>query len=152
MRRTPLDAPPLGRFAVTTIDLTSRGMDRLIAKVTRIEKALHSPGMVKRAIGDLLVQQTKRRISVEKTEPSGRPWARWSPSYAATRSAGHSLLIDTGALLNSIKASVTKKSGVSIDSSVAYAGYVQSKRAFLGISKANSNELSTLVQKWMRSI
>ncbi len=105
--------------------------------------------MVKRAIGDLLVKQTRHRIEVEKTAPDGRAWARWTPSYASTRSAGHSLLIDTGALLNSIKASVTKKAGVSITSDRDYSGVVNARREFLGISKANSSELSALVQKWM---
>lgn len=130
------------------IELTQKGMDALLKRLTRIEKGLKSPGVVKRDVGRLLVKQTKRRIETEKTSPDGRPWMPWTKEYAATRGAGHSLLIDTGGLLESIKARV-RSDDVQITSDKTYAGFVNRSRTFLGVSRSNASELSDLVQKWM---
>jgi hypothetical protein len=130
------------------ISLTQKGMDTLLKRIGKIERALKSPGVVKRDLGRLLVAQTKRRIQTEKTSPDGRPWMKWSPSYAATRGAGHSLLMDTHELFESIKARV-RVDGVSINSDRTYAAFVNRTRTFLGVSRSNSKEFGTLVQKWM---
>ena len=53
-------------------------------------------------MGAAVESQTKRRIQTTKAAPNGRPWAKWSPGYAATRHGNHSLLINRGHLQNSI--------------------------------------------------
>lgn len=47
-------------------------------------------------IGQLIEVQTRERIATGKVSPDGMPWAEWSPDYAKTRSARHSLLIGGG--------------------------------------------------------
>jgi phage virion morphogenesis protein len=126
-----------------------QGLERMLARITRIERALRAPGQLKRAIGRKLVEQTRRRIQVEKTDPDGNPWEKWSTDYAATRGAAHSLLIDSGDLLKSIKASVTKD-GVSVTSDRDYALAVHAERPFLGVSDSNSDEISELMHDWMK--
>lgn len=56
-------------------------------------------------VGALLESSTKERLATGQVSPEGEPWADWSEGYAATRSAHHSLLIDSGnpGLLDSIQ-------------------------------------------------
>ena len=123
-------------------------MRKLLRRVTQIEQRLRANGTLKRQLGKLLVEQTRRRIMVEKTAPSGRKWRPWSPAYAATRSGGHSLLVDTEALHDSIRASVTKD-GASVTAGVPYSAAVNKRRQFLGISTRNAQELDALISDWM---
>lgn len=131
-------------------------MRDMIERVTRIERALSSPGTLKRSIGRTLVQQTRRRLLTEKTAPDGTPWAPWSPTYAITRGGKHSLLIDSGAMLNSIKATVRGASGsvafVSIDSDLDYSAVNQKTRPFLGMSDENESEIQDIVGDWMERL
>lgn len=125
------------------------GLQQMLKRITEIERKLRASGTLKRMLGRLLVDQTKRRIESEKSSPDGDPWKLWEPSYAETRGAGHSLLIDTRALLNSLKASVTKD-GASVSSDREYALAVQDKRPFLGLSASNEDEIQDLITTWAR--
>ena len=133
---------------MAALKLDERQMRMLIRRINEIEARLRASGTLKRQLGKLLVEQTRRRITSEKTAPSGRKWAPWTPEYAATRSAGHSLLVSTGALRDSIKASVTKD-GASVTAGVDYSAAVNNARTFLGISSRNAKEIDALIADWM---
>jgi len=133
---------------VAALKLDERQMRMLIRRINEIEERLRASGTVKRQLSKLLVEQTRRRITSEKTAPSGRKWAPWSPEYAATRSAGHSLLIATGGLRDSINASVTKE-GASVTAGVDYSAAVNKRRRFLGISSRNQKEIDVLINDWL---
>lgn len=139
------------RLLAVNIELTERGLKALLAKLTRVEKAFQSPGALKRSLGRMLVAQTRRRLLEEKTSPDGIQWAPWDPGYAATRGAQHSLLMDSHAMLNSIRASVTKD-GASVHSDVAYAARQNAARPFLGLSAENKAEMVEFVNEWMAKI
>lgn len=124
------------------------GLDKLLSRITRIERRLKSPGALKRALGRLLVDQTKHRIEVEKTSPDGRPWALWSEKYARTRNSGHSLLIDSRDMLESIKATV-RADVVAVTTGVPYGNRQNSSRPFIGISAENRQDIEQLVQDWL---
>jgi phage gpG-like protein len=134
-----------------SLTMTQAGLKKLLDRITEIERRLHASGTLKRQVGKMLVAQTVRRISVEKTSPEGRPWKAWTTEYARTRGSGHSLLIDTGALLNSIKARVTKD-GAAVTSDRKFASVLNERRKFLGLSRDNKNELDAIVSKWMERL
>lgn len=125
----------------------SDGLKKLLDRISMIERRLRASGTLKRQLGRLLVAQTKRRLTDEKTSPEGEPWEPWSETYAATRGAGHSLLIDTGTMLNSIKARVTKE-GSAVSTDVPYGSVHQKHRPFLGVSSQNSDEIEEMVYEW----
>jgi len=133
---------------MAALKFSDAAMRKLLARVTQIEQRLRASGTLKRQIGKLLTEQTKRRITSEKTAPSGRKWRPWSLEYAATRGPGHSLLMDTEALRDSIKATVTKD-GASVTAGVPYSAAVNRRREFLGISNSNARELDILISDWM---
>lgn len=87
------------------------------------------------------VEQIKRRIRTEKSAPDGRRWAAWSTAYATTREPGkHSLLIDTGELLESITISQGPVATF-VGTGQSYAEAVHAKRPFVGVSDDNAREL-----------
>lgn len=107
-------------------------------------------------VGQLVRQQTQRRISSEKTAPSGASWAAWAPSTAARRGVGHSLLVFTGKLLGSIYSKATADSA-EVGTGVPYGGFIQDgtdrmvAREFLGLSSSNESELMAAVNKFVQS-
>lgn len=70
------------------------GLDRAVGVFDRAD--------LRDGVGALLESSTRRRISEEKAGPDGEAWAAWSPAYAKTREAQHSLLVGEGDLLDSI--------------------------------------------------
>jgi phage gpG-like protein len=133
---------------MASLTFDARGMQKLLDRITQIERKLQANGTLKRLLGAILKRQTQDRITTEKAAPDGRPWAPWSESYAATRSGGHSLLVDTGALLSSIRASVTKD-GAAVTSALPYSSANQKTRPFMGVSKANNMEIEEFVAHWV---
>ena len=74
------------------------------------------------AVGDTVANGAKRRIMEAKTAPGGKKWDPWSKRYAKTRHGGHSLLRDTGALVDSITHEVsTMERSVVVGSNLVYA-------------------------------
>jgi phage virion morphogenesis protein len=109
------------------------------------------------AAGQMVEDQTRRRIADEKIGPDGLPWAAWSPDYAATRSAKHSLLIGEGnpGLLESIQ-NYTEGETVRVGTPLVYGAIHQMggagtgkpglpARPYLGLSEANRQEITELV-------
>ena len=73
-------------------------------------------------IGQTLEDSARRRIAETKKSPEGKRWAPWSPAYAETRSAQHSLLRSTGNLLDSLTHQVdTSALEVEVGSNMVYA-------------------------------
>lgn len=136
---------------MTALKFGWTGMRQLLDRLTRIEKEFNSPGALKRTLGRTLVAQTKMRIEHEKAAPDGTRWKPWAPSYAATRGPQHSLLMDSRAMLQSIRASVTKD-GVSVTSDRVYSGVQNEVRPFLGISDKNEEEILQFVNDWMAKL
>lgn len=97
------------------------------------------------SIAGLLEAQTKRRIADEKETPDGVPWDDWSPAYAKTRRPRHSLLIDTGNLLDSVFAEVEGDT-VRVTAGMQYSEFVNHEREFLGLSQANRDEIVDAIE------
>ncbi|EBU8551961.1 phage morphogenesis protein [Salmonella enterica subsp. enterica serovar Telelkebir] len=76
------------------------------------------------SIGAVVESQTRRRISSEKTAPSGEKWQAWSDSYAETRHGNQSLLQGNGDLLDSIQF-IVERGRVRVGSPLAYAAVHQ---------------------------
>lgn len=129
-----------------------------MADLTRFIASLDPPGHELRDLTELLASemesQTRRRIQVEKTAPTGEPWEPWSLNYAMTRHANHSLLRDRGGLLDSI-VTQTDLLGATVGSNLTYAATHQfgsgdvPARPYLGISDENAVDLEQLAAVWL---
>lgn len=76
------------------------GIDRLNARLDRLARP-DLPRLLHQLVAEG-ESQTRRRIESERRGPDGEPWADWSERYAAGRHHGHSLLIASGHLRDSI--------------------------------------------------
>jgi len=109
-------------------------------------------------LGSELENQTRRRISEEKTSPDGEPWQEWSDDYAARRPSKGGLLELRGDLLDSITYEVGNDA-VTVGSKMLYAAIHQDgsvygplqkgqgripARPFLGVSTENLEDLGAL--------
>ena len=140
------------------VELTAELDARLLAEVARVFDRLGSEGVAQMAdnLGNLIADQTVRRIKNEKTAPDGTPWAPWSGAYAKTRNTGNrhaqSLLIDSErlGLLGSIQQYVSGDV-VTVGSNMVYAAIHQfggrgiPARPYLGLSEQNRREIEDLV-------
>jgi phage virion morphogenesis protein len=106
------------------------------------------------AIGNMIEGQTKERIATEKTAPDGAPWAPWSARYRKTRSNSNSLLVGEGnpGLLESIQNfSQGYNETAIVGTNLIYGATHQfgrggiPARPYLGVSKANGDEIEQLV-------
>lgn len=91
------------------------------------------------------------RILTEKRSPNGLRWAPWSSAYASTRRSGHSLLIDTGDLSESMEIS---QSGLITDmgTSVKYAKKNDTEREFMGLSAGDEANVERAIHEWMEEV
>lgn len=111
------------------------------------------------AASELMANQTKKRLELEKAAPDGSRWADWSDDYAATRHGGHSLLRGRDHLLGSVQSYATAEEAVT-GSNRAYAAVHQEgsedgdtpARPYLGLSDANERELQALVLRHVGGI
>lgn len=84
-----------------TLDLTfkrQRSLQRLLrgfADAKPITFLLPASGVAK--------TQYEDRIETGKRDPNGNRWRSWSPGYAATRQAHHSIGVDTSEMLETIR-------------------------------------------------
>ena len=112
------------------------------------------------AMGAEVESQTKDRIEDKKRAPNGRPWAPWSPGYAATRHGNHSLLINEGHLQNSIAWQLAGDT-VRIGSPLEYAATHQfgapernlPARPFLDVALEDSDDrqqLEDILGRWVQ--
>lgn len=91
------------------------------------------------SIGELLVDQARARIEVQKADPDGVPWRPWDPNYARGRVAG-SLLFDSGELLRSIE-SYPDRDLIEVGPDVLHGIAHQKTRPFLGLGDHGRDEL-----------
>ncbi len=110
------------------------------------------PGMLKnrglRSIAQTAKAQTVARLKTTKRDPDGQAWEPWSPAYAATRGPRHSLLQDTRKMTRTLK--VQPKGGdVLMGSDRTYGPFVQERREFLGVGRADVDELQSTLDDWL---
>jgi phage virion morphogenesis protein len=72
-------------------------------------------------IGQQQEDSARRRIRETKSTPSGTKWKPWSKGHAATRGAHHSLLVESGALADSLTHYVVNPLEVQVGSNLVYA-------------------------------
>ncbi len=89
-----------------------------------------------------------RRRTMRGQSYDGRRFVPYSPGYVAT---GHTDsqnpdLRHTGALLDSLRVKTTR-GGVEVVTNVAYARFVNQKRPFMGVSKADSPEIARIASE-----
>jgi len=111
------------------------------------------------AIGAEVESQTRRRIAVDKTSPTGLPWPEWSTDYAKTRHSGQSLLQGDGHLLDSITHQVEGDSAL-IGSPLIYVATHQygdpergiEQRELLGLEGNDLDDVVGLVEDYLEEI
>jgi hypothetical protein len=124
--------------------------NKLNTGAKRLQSSRHALAL---SIAQTLKEIAERRIRVDKTDPDGVPWKPWSDSYAATRRGGHSLLIDTHALLEGFTATASPAGNVAeVANRVGYAGFVQKQRPFLGIGAEERDVIGHLSKSWLSRI
>lgn len=97
-------------MAGTAVEIIEQGLDEAIARIERLT-ALDRFHLMDE-LGSLAIDQTKRRIQVEKTAPDGTPWAKtWR---------GSSILLNSGALADGIQHMATPFE-VHVGSALVYA-------------------------------
>lgn len=130
---------------MTTITVT--GLDAVQAALKRIGRIKTRSAL--RVVGLQIQEQVERRIETEKRAPNGLRWAPWSPGYAKTRGPQHSLLVDTGRLLDSFR-TVNAGAEVQMGTDVEYARKNDREREFMGLSEDNKREIRDVVEDWLR--
>lgn len=102
------------------ITIGTRELERLIQRVADAQDA-DTHGMLD-AIGQQQEDSARKRIHETKKAPDGTRWAPWSASYAKTRGAQHSLLVNEGHLADTMTHRVVNKDSVEVGSNLIYAG------------------------------
>ncbi len=141
-----------------------RDLDRLANRIAQLGDMDTRPLMDE--LGAVVVSQTQRRIDSEKTDPDGNPWEAWSDSHAKTRHQGHSLLMGSGGLYDSIEHIMgITGDDVEVGSNMVHAAAHQNgldmtvvssrrritipARPYLGISFENEEDLVVLVDDFV---
>lgn len=99
------------------------GLNQLEALIRKVNEASKADLFeILDAIGQQQEDSARKRIAESKKAPEGKRWDAWSSKYAKTRKPHHSLLRDTGALLDSLTHVVDESSkSVSVGSNLVYA-------------------------------
>lgn len=130
--------------------------------------ALGAPGRereIQEIVGAVVESQTRRRIAQEKTSPDGVAWAPWSASYKTSRRKGHSLLQETGALMDSIAWRI-EDDQVLVGTNLVYGAIHQfggtegmkggaahvPARPYLGLSAQNVTEIGQTLSGWIEGL
>lgn len=93
-------------------------------------------------------EQVETRIFTGKRDLNNLPWAPWSKAYAATRSAEHSLLIDTGALSESMN--IAKVGNATLmGTNIPYAKKNDIERPFMGLSSDDKKGVKDVITAWV---
>lgn len=118
---------------------------------------LKATGPVLQLAGQVGVRSVQERIANTKVGPAGKRWKGWSPLTAAKRAqrgtASGGLLLDSGALLKSIKATQIGDTVV-IEPGVGYAKHLQSgttkmpARPFMGWNAKTTREVGAVFKAW----
>ena len=123
-----------------------RGLTRVMRMLDRVEDMETRDGMT--ALGAVVESQIRRRISHEKTSPDGRRWKPWSRDYAETRHSNHSLLVNTGHMLESIEYDADDRS-VAIGSNMIYAARQNHDRPFIGVGPEDAREIEETIEDFV---
>jgi len=136
------------------LEVRAEGLDAALERIRKLS-AFRRLGLFE-LLGAEIESQTKRRISDEKSYPgSGFAWPAWSPAYAETLSAGHSLLQNEGHLLESIQYA-SDFDRLEVGSNLVYAAIHQfggaavgkpglPPREYLGLSAENMSDLDDIL-------
>lgn len=134
------------------IDLTALdGAGKALGRLGRLEKK-----SLLNHIGSEVENQTRRRISDEKTAPDGADWEYWSGEYSLSRHMGQSLLQSEGNLLDDM-AHFVQGDYVEVGSGLIYAAAHQfgydgkniPARPYLGLSPENEEDVQSLIDDFL---
>lgn len=124
------------------VEMSSAG--RLLRVFQRLREAGRGRQLY-RDVADYIVDAVRSRFE-SKRSPEGLPWKEWSDGYAATRTAGDSLLVHTHDLERGIQARFFGDV-VSIGVEDApYAAAVHKTRPFMGISASEAGEVMAMIE------
>lgn len=131
-----------------------RGLEEFLSRIDTME--VDSDQVVLRIVS-MVESQTRARIEDGGPAPDGSPWPPWSPDYALTRHANHSLLRDTNAMLDSIEGKLTGKGEGVVGAYTVYAAshnYGDGKRGiprrqFIGLSDDDAGEIRDVLEDYI---
>lgn len=145
-----------------SLTIDDAGVERLAERIRSLGRSLGQRQELMAAIAFEGENQTRRRISEEKTAPDGTPWPSWSPGYAATRSPGTSLLEGGGELIDSIVSTADDDAAEWGSNLVYFAIHDQGgtddmapgpaaipRRQMLGLSQDNEADIQRIVDDWI---
>ncbi len=132
------------------------GLARFQQALQRVSKFRQS--VLLDQLGDLMLEQNRKRLDQEKESPSGESWEPLSESYAA-RKGGGELLEESGQLLDSLQAQ-SGSDGVSLGSNLLYAAvhlhgapeWGIPARPYLGFSDDDLEDLGELAESFLRGM
>jgi phage virion morphogenesis protein len=147
---------------VSGVQLTreGRGLERAAALISGLtDPRRQAEGLA--AIGALVESQSKARFD-ERRSPEGDQWPAWSAGYAASRARGHSLLVASGALRDSIAWELDADE-LAIGTNLVYGAIHQfggtedmpagpaaiPAREYLGVSEDNETEILDALETWI---
>lgn len=124
-----------------SVDINNTGLDE-VGRFKAVATRWVSGGMLD-VFGEAIIEDARRRLKDDETDPGGNRWAEWSDSYADTRGPGDKILFDSGDLAESFSAR-RQGSLLSVASSEDYAAVHQfgsldgrtPTRQFMGIGRA----------------
>lgn len=109
------------------------------------------------AIGQLAVLASRRRIQSTKKDVDGKAWRPWSTS-TRKRHSGHSLLKDTGAMLNTIKLLGANNEEALVAAAVPYSGFQHEgtktipAREFLGLGDEDEKAVAAVFEDQLEQL
>ena len=139
------------------VEFDVEGVRYLSLGLSAMQRYLGDTRGLLQTMGAAVESQTKRRVQSEKRAPDGTRWKPWSPAYARTRHAGHSLLINRGHLQNSIRWALMGPDEVTIGTHLEYGprhqfGIGVPARPFLDpefVHDGNRRELELILTDWV---
>jgi phage gpG-like protein len=132
---------------VIEIELDISRLDRVLG---RLEDWPDKPAMA--AIGELAVASSQVRIAQTKKGPDGKAWKPWR-TKRFPKHARHSLLRDTGKMLEEIKLLGATDEEALVAAAVPYSGYQHEgtrtidPRPFLGLGKADEPTVVAILEE-----
>lgn len=128
------------------VEVDVLGTDVILAAVNGLGEL--KADVLERRVAVLNQEQVETRIFTGKRDLNNLPWAPWSRAYAATRSAEHSLLIDTGALSESMN--IAKVGNATLmGTDISYARKNDIERPFMGLSSNDKEGVKDEITAWV---
>lgn len=125
------------------------GLDAVEAALKRLEKP--DTAVIRKRIARTAKDAVERRIATGKRDLNMLRWAPWSPAYAATRGTQHSLLVDTGDLLQSMEIKdIGEETNMGTD--IDYAAKNNVERPFMGLDKRDESLVDRQITAWIEKM